>query len=176
VIWAVRAGFAAAIVTLLLLAVFPYVRPPADPSGTVAAREATPAMAATPPAASTTVAQTLTPAPTATSQTIVSRMARTTPTLLPRPTAAPNEPPSVTISDAGFAPAELRIAVGMTVVWRNVGLQSHDVSMIGRDQAVWGSGLLAPNAGTSRTFSAPGQYDYTCSLHTVMRGRVVVEP
>jgi plastocyanin len=103
-------------------------------------------------------------------------MARTTPTLLPQPTTAPNQPPAITISDAGFAPSEIRIAVGTTVNWRNLGLQGHDVSMMGQDRAVWGSGLLAPNSGASRTFSAPGQYDYTCSLHTVMRGRIVVQP
>jgi plastocyanin len=176
VIWAVRAGLGVAIVALLLLALVASVRPPADPSRTAAAPEAAQPSAGTPPTASVAVARTPTPASTATSQTIVSRMARTTPTLPPRPTTAPNEPPAVTISDAGFAPAELRIAVGTTVFWRNLGLQSHDVSMIGRDRAVWGSGLLAPNSGTSRNFSAPGQYDYTCSLHTVMRGRVVVEP
>jgi len=174
VIWAVRAGFCVAILMLLVLALRSSARPPDTPATLTAGGEATPVQVVAAPAASMAVART--PAPTATSQTIVSRMARSTPILLPRPTAAPNEPTTVTISDAGFATAELRIAVGTAVLWRNVGLQSHDVSMTGQDRAVWGSGLLAPNSGTSRTFSTPGQYDHTCSLHTVMRGRVVVAP
>ena len=179
-IWATRAGFGLAILALLVLAFLAAYGPPPAPATVAAGGAATRAPAPTAPAVAQTptplAARTPTPPATATSQTIVSRMARTTPTLVPRATAAPNESPAVTISDAGFAPSELRIKTGTTITWQNVGLQSHDVSMIGQDRAAWGSGLLAPNGGASRTFSAPGQYDYTCSLHTMMRGRIVVEP
>lgn len=178
VIWAVRATFGVAIVALLVLAFVTSVRPPAEPARPTASSggQATQAPSVTPLAAPGAVARTPVPLPTATFQAIVSRMARTTPTVPPQQVTSLGEPLAVTISDAGFAPAEIRIKTGVTVTWRNVGLQSHDVSIVGQDGATWGSGLLAPNGGTTRTFGGPGQYDYTCSLHTTMRGRIVVEP
>jgi OOP family OmpA-OmpF porin len=173
-IWLVRAGFMVAIALLLMLAGLTYRPVPAAPA-MLAAAAAAPTVAATSTDATPAPMTTPTPRPTATPQTIISRMARTTPTLPSQSAEASNAPPVVTISDAGFAPAELHVTVGASVRWQNIGPQSHDVSMLSRDRAVWGSGLLAPDAGTSRTFDAPGQYDYTCSLHTVMRGRIVVE-
>jgi plastocyanin len=171
-IWLLRAGFMVAIALLLMLAGLTYRPAPTGPA-MLAAVAIAPTVASTSP--DTLRAPIDTPMPRPTAQTIISRMARTTPTLPSQSAAASNEPPVVTISDAGFAPAELHVKLGARVRWKNIGSQSHDVSMPSRDREVWGSGLLAPEAGTSRTFDAPGQYDYVCSLHTVMRGRIVVE-
>jgi plastocyanin len=166
VIWWVRAGFTATILALLVLAGWTYREhrrassPPPDEL----------AMQATQPVV------TPTPRPTATPQSMISRMARTTPTVPTRPPGAATGAPSISISDAGFAPAELRVQVGRSVTWRNDGLQSHDVSPGGPAEAGWDSGLLGPSGTFSRVFTTPGQYDYVCRLHTVMRGRIIVEP
>ncbi len=101
-------------------------------------------------------------------------MARTTPTPLPRPARLGLGPTDVSIADDGFAPAVLRIKVGQSVVWRNNSLLSHDVTPI--RAGTWGSGPILPNNSVAEIFSVPGQYDYICSLHSVMRGRIIVEP
>ena len=77
----------------------------------------------------------------------------------------------VTIANFEFTPGEIRIAPGETVTWTNVdgaphGLEYHD--------NVRGTDLLLPGASFSRRFDRPGTYEYHCSVHPYMTGRVVV--
>jgi plastocyanin len=184
VIWGARVGFAVAIGVLLMLTAQAALRQAAR-SGAVAERgPAGQGTVAVGQAATVQAASVQTPTspfaqvapPTATSQTLISRMARTTPTPLSRGGQAGAGAPSISISDAGFAPAELRVQVGRSVTWKNEGQQSHDVSALGLAGAGWASGNLAPSGTFQRAFAAPGQYDYVCSLHAGMRGRIIVEP
>lgn len=175
-IWMVRAAFASAILALLALAGLSYLRAPSVPPRSASqASQAGPVIVAAAPAQAPPI-QTPLPQPTATPQTVISRAARVTPTLVSRPIGALGDRPLVNISDAGFAPADLHVKVGTSVTWKNESTQSHDVSLTGAAGGGWTSGLLGPNASAIRAFSVPGQYDYTCSLHAVMRGRIVVEP
>ena len=103
-------------------------------------------------------------------------MARTTPTALAPPTVVTGGVLGIAISDAGFAPAESRVTVGRAVTWRNDGRQSHDVSIVGDPESGWGSGQVGPSGTFQRVFEVPGRYDYVCSLHPTMRGRIVVDP
>lgn len=154
-IWALRAGFAAAILLLALAG---------------QSHQEGPELVAAPVAPTAGA----TPRPTATPAAVISRMARLTPTLPPRPAVGEPGPPRVSVQDTDFDPPELRVRVGQDVIWKNDGAASHDVSAFGGE--AWGSGPLLPAGTYGRAFSSPGQYDYFCSLHPTMRGRIVVGP
>jgi plastocyanin len=70
-----------------------------------------------------------------------------------------------------FAPADVTIAVGSTVVWHNDGQQDHTVTA---DDGSFDSGTEKPGADWQRTFSKPGQYTYHCLPHPWMKGTVKV--
>jgi len=77
----------------------------------------------------------------------------------------------VSIVDFAFTPAEITIAPGESVTWTNDdgaphGLEYHD--------GIKGTDLLLPGKSFSRRFDRPGAYDYNCSIHPYMTGRVVV--
>jgi plastocyanin len=77
----------------------------------------------------------------------------------------------VSIVNFAFTPGEITIAPGESVTWINDdgaphGLEYHD--------GVKGTDLLLPGASFSRRFDQPGTYDYNCSVHPYMTGRVVV--
>jgi plastocyanin len=77
----------------------------------------------------------------------------------------------VSIVNFAFTPAEITIAPGESVTWSNDdgaphGLEYHD--------GVPGTDPLLPGASFSRRFDRPGTYDYNCSVHPYMTGRVIV--
>jgi YVTN family beta-propeller protein len=77
----------------------------------------------------------------------------------------------VSIVNFAFAPGEITIPPGESVTWTNDdgaphGLKFHDGAQ--------GTDLLLPGASFSRRFNQPGIYEYTCSVHPYMTGRVVV--
>lgn len=79
----------------------------------------------------------------------------------------------VSIANFQFAPTEVTIAAGESVTWVNDdgaphGLEYHDGSA--------GKDLLLPGASYNRRFDQPGTYDYNCSVHPYMTGRVIVRP
>jgi plastocyanin len=111
------------------------------------------------------------PLPTAPPQMIISRVARETP--LPRPTPTPPAEPQVAVVDNGYIPAQMEITLGANVVWVNSGGDGHDVTGTGPGGS-WRSGPLAPKDRYSRPFALPGTYDYACTVHPEMRGRVIV--
>lgn len=61
-----------------------------------------------------------------------------------------------------FDPAQLTVTVGTTVIWRNVGVQVHDVHA--RDHS-FDSPSMQPGATFSYTFTKPGTYPYYCAPH-----------
>lgn len=71
-----------------------------------------------------------------------------------------------------FDPAEVTVAAGEAVRWTNADTVAHDVTS--EDGTLAG---LIPDAGSefSHTFSDPGTYAYTCTLHPGMDGTVIVE-
>jgi YVTN family beta-propeller protein len=78
---------------------------------------------------------------------------------------------AVSIANFAFTPAEITIPPGESVTWTNDdgaphGLKFHDGAQ--------GTDLLLPGASFSRRFDQPGTYDYNCSVHPYMTGRVVV--
>ena len=77
----------------------------------------------------------------------------------------------ISIANFAFAPATLTVAAGETVTWVNNDGAPHGLAY--KDGAK-GVDPLLPGASFSRTFDKPGTYDYNCSVHPYMSGRVVV--
>lgn len=74
----------------------------------------------------------------------------------------------VAIEDNRFSPSSIEIAPDTTVTWTWEGDSKHNV---------YGDGLESPtqDSGTyQHTFTDPGTYNYECTLHPGMKGRVVV--
>jgi plastocyanin len=93
--------------------------------------------------------------------------------LLPNPADGPPVvgATQVTLRDNRFHPPVIEIKPGQTVTWvfDDHGT-THNVKGTG-----WGSGNQA--SGTfQHTFTAPGSYRYSCTLHLGMNGRIDVGP
>jgi YVTN family beta-propeller protein len=80
-------------------------------------------------------------------------------------------PATISIANFAFAPSELTIAAGDTVTWSNDDSAPHGLAY--KDGAP-GANLLLPGAKFARAFDRPGSYDYICSVHPYMSGKVVV--
>ncbi len=79
----------------------------------------------------------------------------------------------VSISNFAFSNGELRISKGTTVVWTNEDSARHNVVSYAGDEL---SSDFLPRGGTfSHTFNNQGTFDYYCSLHPSMKGKVIVE-
>ena len=89
--------------------------------------------------------------------------------------AAADQPPAtgvtrVVAKHVSFTPAAIQVPAGTEVTWAfKDGLVPHNVSGDG-----WGSGQPRRSGTFRHTFARPGAYDYTCTLHPEMTGRVVV--
>lgn len=128
--------------------------------------EPTPVVAPAPSAPPTRI-----PLPTSAPPVIISRLARETPT--PRPTSTPSAEPRVAVVDNGYLPSHLDLQMGSSVVWANLGGDAHDVTGTGPD-GPWRSGPLGPRDSYRRPFNVAGVYDYACTVHPEMRGRITV--
>jgi amicyanin len=80
---------------------------------------------------------------------------------------------TVSIDNFAFVPAKLTVAAGSTVTWTNHDEEPHTIAA--SDGSFHSPGMGA-QAAYSHTFSAPGTFDYICSIHPFMRGTVVVTP
>lgn len=69
-----------------------------------------------------------------------------------------------------FSPETLTVAPGTTVTFRNDDGSNHFVRFA--DGPV--SGRLKHHAVYTRTFAAPGEYRYACTIHPQMTGTIVV--
>ena len=78
---------------------------------------------------------------------------------------------TVEISGFAYAPAELTITAGDTVTWTNLDAVEHTATAI---DGSWDTGLLGEGDSASITFTTPGTYDYLCTPHPSMTGRIVV--
>jgi plastocyanin len=77
----------------------------------------------------------------------------------------------VSIANFAFTPAEVTIAPGESITWTNEDGAPHGLEY---DDRAPGTDLLLPGASFSRRFDRPGAYDYSCSVHPYMTGRVIV--
>jgi plastocyanin len=92
----------------------------------------------------------------------------------PPPPAPGGSTATVTTPNETFSPADVVIPVNGTVSWQFSGAR-HNVTFQGT--APPGGNVPDQDAGTSasRTFTAAGTYNYLCSRHAGMNGRVTVQ-
>ncbi len=86
--------------------------------------------------------------------------------------AAANGPVEVKIDNYSFMPGDLTVAAGTTVTWVNHDDVPHTVRTM--DGAIK-SKALDTDDKFSMTFDKPGTYEYFCSVHPKMTGKVVVK-
>jgi plastocyanin len=82
------------------------------------------------------------------------------------------EGPEIVIHDGAFDPPAVTVHVGEAVSWTNASSRSVDV--ITADSTL-DSGEIAPGAGFTHVFDAPGTVDYYVGGDPRVRGEVVVE-
>ena len=87
-----------------------------------------------------------------------------------RSTAATRE---VSIPARVFAPGEIQVLLGDTVVWRNGDGTNHTVTS---DDDLFDSGFIAPGLTYAQAFTKTGTFLYHCTIHKTMRGEVIVVP
>ncbi|MEO8711589.1 MAG: plastocyanin/azurin family copper-binding protein [Parafilimonas sp.] len=78
---------------------------------------------------------------------------------------------TVEIKDMKFQPAELTVQKGDTVVWINRDIVAHDVTQ--QPDKTWTSSPLT--MGQSWSLVATQNADYYCSIHVIMKGKLVVQ-
>jgi plastocyanin len=77
---------------------------------------------------------------------------------------------SVEISNFEFSPSTVTIAKGGSVTWTNMDSAGHAIA-----GGSFSSALLGKGESFSQTFSEAGTFDYHCSVHPSMTGKVVVQ-
>lgn len=107
----------------------------------------------------------------------------TTPNPTPTPNPNPTPPPvppsagvqtyNVGIMNFAFSPDSLTIKAGDTVIWTNNDNVAHTVTSDSGSEL--GSPHITPGNSYSHTFSTAGTYNYHCSIHTTMKGIVIVQ-
>jgi plastocyanin len=116
--------------------------------------------------------------------TVVVSESASTPPPPPRPAArprtartasatAPAGPASATVSmrDNDFAPRDLTVPAGTTVVFRNDGALPHTATAT---DGSFDSGIVPAGGTWSTTLDTPGSYSYDCIIHPGMSGTITV--
>jgi plastocyanin len=78
---------------------------------------------------------------------------------------------TVEIRQMKFVPAEIRVHKGDTIAWINNDIVVHDITE--EKNKEWSSSALPIGASWQRV--ADKSADYFCSIHVVMKGKIVVE-
>ena len=87
----------------------------------------------------------------------------------------------VCMLNLAFSPANLTIASGTTVTWKNGDAVNHTVGSATGSADTYTSGFIAPDGTFSHTFATPGTFSYYCAIHgadgsppTGMHGTITV--
>ncbi len=89
-----------------------------------------------------------------------------------RQSSAPPQRVAIDIDNFRFGVVSMEVAAGTTVTWTNRDDVPHTVASTAK---VFKSPPLDTGETFSFTFSNPGTFDYYCSMHPRMTGRVVVK-
>ena len=81
-------------------------------------------------------------------------------------------PDTIEISNFSFGPAVLTVPAGTTVTWVNEDEEPHTVV---ESNTLFKSHALDTGDKFSFTFTTPGTYEYFCTIHAHMVGKVVVQ-
>jgi plastocyanin len=90
------------------------------------------------------------------------------------PTSTDNQPPAntVNIQSFAFSPASLTVSKGTTVRWNNMDGANHTATS---DLGTWDTGSIASGASKTVTFNTLGTFNYHCTVHTSMKGTIIVQ-
>ena len=80
---------------------------------------------------------------------------------------------AIQIDNFRYSPPTLVVAPGTTVTWTNDDDSPHSVR---EKDGKFKSAALDTDDKFSQTFAAPGEYEYFCSIHPYMTGKIVVKP
>jgi plastocyanin len=80
---------------------------------------------------------------------------------------------AIQIDNFHYTPPSLVVAPGTTVTWTNADDSPHTVR---EKDGKFKSAALDTDDTFSQTFAAPGEYEYFCSIHPYMTGKIVVKP
>jgi plastocyanin len=78
---------------------------------------------------------------------------------------------SIRISDFDFSPRDATVDVGATVTWANEDEAPHDATS--KDDT-WATDVLEDGDSGSVTFDEAGVFEYRCSIHPYMEGKLRV--
>jgi plastocyanin len=81
---------------------------------------------------------------------------------------------TVTIDNFSFSPKTLTIAAGTKVTWINRDDVPHTATSSKKPRQ-FDSGTLDTDDRFSHVFAQPGSYDYFCTVHPHMVGRIIVK-
>jgi plastocyanin len=70
-----------------------------------------------------------------------------------------------------YVPREISVSVGTSVTWTNNDATIHTVTDKGGS---FDSSIIAPSVIWENTFETAGEFDYYCTLHPFMTGKVIV--
>jgi len=95
----------------------------------------------------------------------------------PSETISPSPPPeeattsqaAVEIENFAFNPETLNIQKGTTVTWSNKDNVQHTVT-----SDIFDSGNLGKGGSFSYTFNQAGTFEYKCTIHPYMKGKIIV--
>lgn len=79
-------------------------------------------------------------------------------------------PAQVRIEGMQFAPAAITVQRGASLTWTNADMVPHTVTAAGK----FDSGNIAPGKAFTRRMDQAGEFDYVCTYHPGMKGKVVV--
>lgn len=99
-----------------------------------------------------------------------------TPKIVPA-AEAPADAERITISKMKYDKPEVTIKAGQTVTWINTEAMPHNIAfkagVLGT--AKFDGAMMKKDTSYSLRFNEPGSYDYHCTPHPFMKGKVIVE-
>jgi plastocyanin len=140
----------------------------ASPATATLAQSPAPTMLPTPlPTASTIPATTV---------SVATPAASATPAKTPMPATTPQtQVTTVNIQNFAFNPATLTVLPGTRITWVNQDDAAHAVAATGANTGLFTSGRLEKGQEFNFVFGSVGTYDYTCTYHPSMRGKIIVK-
>ncbi|MGB8492621.1 MAG: cupredoxin family copper-binding protein [Bacteroidales bacterium] len=78
----------------------------------------------------------------------------------------------VFIQGYAYNPSSLTVPVNTTVTWINKDPVAHTVTS---DTGLFDSGSIASGASYTHQFTAAGTYNYHCTIHPYMTGKIIVQ-
>ena len=88
-------------------------------------------------------------------------------------TTAASAANAISITNFSFQPAVLVVKAGTKITWTNYDSTPHTVTSA--DKRFASSGGLDTGDQYSFKFDKPGSYEYFCSLHPMMVGKIIVQ-